>query len=438
MNKTGVLFFPAFDWSLGETHPEREERLLYTRDQLFEEGLMDLPQFVEYTPVLAGKKDIARTHAVLPGPDEHVTAPHLIAAGGVLTLAKALMAGEISRGFAMVRPPGHHAMHTVYGNRGFCTINNVAIMVNFLRRTYGIKKIAIVDTDVHHGDGSHDIFYHDPDVLYISIHQDGRTLYPGSGFPDERGGPQAFDRTLNIPLPPGSGDEALLYVLEELVLPAIADFQPDLVLNSAGQDNHFTDPLANMRITAKGYGDLTRLLNADLAVLEGGYAIETALPYVNLGILLAMAGIDYANVEPNPCVTDTVPLRAIKPLVEAIKQRKKVSIPKQDWYVFHKDVFYDTDYIWEQRVEKIRGCRQCAGLQLIETGAGANRGAKLENLVIKLPFGVCPKCREIAEKTFALQKKALSYRMVYWQDQAADVYRYFDGKLREVVDEQPD
>jgi len=129
--------------------------------------------------------------------------------------------------------------------------------VNHLRARYGIRKIAIVDTDVHHGDGTQDIFYHDPNVLFISLHQDGRTLYPGSGFVNEKGGPNAWDQTLNIPLPPGTGDEGYHYVLENWVLPRLQAFAPDLIINSAGQDNHFTDPLAAMNLTANGYGRIT-------------------------------------------------------------------------------------------------------------------------------------------------------------------------------------
>ena len=170
-DKTGLIFFPAFDWAISPTHPEREERLLYTRDQIFEEGLMDLPQIREYKPRLAEYKDIARTHFCVPGIKEQVTEAHLIAAGAALVMADALMAGDIRNGFALVRPPGHHAMKVVHGNRGFCNINNEAIMVDYLRKKYGLKKIAIIDSDVHHGDGTQDIFYHDRDVLFISFHQ---------------------------------------------------------------------------------------------------------------------------------------------------------------------------------------------------------------------------------------------------------------------------
>ena len=172
-------------------------------------------------------------------------------------------------------------MMVVHGNRGFCNINNMAIMVEYFRTRYGHKKIAIVDTDVHHGDGTQDIFWHDPDVLFISFHQDGRTLYPGSGFPNEMGGPQALGRTLNIPLPPGTTDEGIHYVLDNFILPVLKDFKPDLVLNSAGQDNHYTDPLANMRFSANGYARLNEKLAPDLCVLEGGYEAwaKAGLPF---------------------------------------------------------------------------------------------------------------------------------------------------------------
>ncbi|HHX50694.1 MAG TPA: histone deacetylase, partial [Clostridia bacterium] len=263
---TGIVFFPAFDWAISPTHPEREERLLYTRDQLFEEGIMDLPQILQLQPRLAQLKDIARVHFCVPHVRSQATEAHQIAAGGALVIADALMEGQIKNGFALVRPPGHHAMRVAHGNRGFCNINNEAIMVEYLRQVYGLKRIVIVDTDVHHGDGTQDIFWHDPDVLFISFHQDGRTLYPGSGFIDEMGGPLALGTTLNIPLPPGTTDEGILFVLDKLVLPVLEEFQPELIINSAGQDNHYTDPLANMHFSARGYAVLNERLSPNIAV----------------------------------------------------------------------------------------------------------------------------------------------------------------------------
>ena len=140
--------------------------------------------------------------------------------------------GVVDRSFALLRPPGHHANRIVHGARGFCVINNEAIMVDHLRSRLGPDlRVAIVDTDAHHADGTQDIFYNDPGVLHISLHQDGRTLYPGTGFLSERGGPAAYGQTVNIPLPPGTGDEGMLMALEEVVLPILEEWQPDLAVS---------------------------------------------------------------------------------------------------------------------------------------------------------------------------------------------------------------
>ena len=260
LKKTGLIFFPAFDWAISPTHPEREERLLYTQDQVFEEGLLDFENIVEYKPGLATIEDINRIHICVPDAKSVITESHLISAGGAITAAEKVLTGEVDNAFALVRPPGHHAMRVVHGARGFCNINIEAVMIEHFRRKYGHKRVAVVDTDCHHGDGTQDIYWHDPDTLYISIHQDGRTLYPGSGFPDEFGGPNALGTTINIPLPPETSDEGFLYVLEELILPIIGEFKPDLVINSAGQDNHYTDPITNMRFSAQGYARLNERL----------------------------------------------------------------------------------------------------------------------------------------------------------------------------------
>lgn len=433
--KTGLVFFPAFDWAISPTHPEREERLLYTRDQIFEEGLMDLPQITEYRPRLAEPRDIARTHFCVPGVSAVTTDPHLIAAGGALVLADALMKGEIQNGFALVRPPGHHAMKVVHGNRGFCNINNEAIMVDYLRSLYGIKKIAIVDTDVHHGDGTQDIFWHDPDVLFISFHQDGRTLYPGSGFTGELGGPGAFARTLNIPLPPGTTDEGLHYVLDNFILPVLEDFGPELVINSAGQDNHYTDPLASMKVTAQGYARLNEKLKPDLAVLEGGYSVETALPYVNTGIILAMAGLDYSRViEPDfdpritrqPAAITAQVNKVVEELREIWDKRDKVDISRTfgpgTWYQRQKKVFYDTDYIRESQLEKVRLCPDCPGILTIESGATDSYDSREDILGVSLFHSSCPKCRQEAYDIFEEARKSRAYDRVYLQDKAGDKY----------------
>lgn len=432
MKRTGILFFPAFDWSLGDTHPEREERLLYTQEQLFEEGVLDLQQVKQYSPGLATLKDVLRTQALFPSPEKHDLDAHLIAAGSSLILGDAWAKKEIHNGFALVRPPGHHSGATVLGNRGFCTLNNEAVLINFLRSHFGIKKIAIVDTDVHHGDGTQDIFYHDPNVLFISLHQDGRTLYPGSGFVQEKGGPNAWDSTLNIPLPPGTGDEGVHHVIEDWVLPRLQEFGPELIVNSAGQDNHFTDPLASMNVTARGYGKITELLKPDLAVLEGGYSIEGALPYVNLAILLALAGEDYTGViEPQKMRRPLVNPDFIKGYLKDLKdQYHKVrpnwtirgdkNLPKGKWVYIPHAVYYDTEGFQEIRKDWVRLCNHCGGVVFIES-QHTEIGEKFA--LIRVPYKACPECRQagydlwedlIGRKTAILLQDQVENKVHFW------------------------
>jgi len=403
----GVIFFPAFDWSISPTHPEREERLLYTQDQLKEEGLFDIDGVDEHKPGVAGREDVERAHFCFPEVEAVATRSHLVAAGGTKTAADLVMSGRHEKAFALVRPPGHHAMKVVHGSRGFCNINIEAIMIEHLREHYGKKRIAVVDTDCHHGDGTQDIYWHDPDVLFISLHQDGRTLYPGTGFPQDCGGPGALGRTINIPLPPGTGDEGYMMVMERVVMPILADFKPEVVINSAGQDNHFTDPITNMNLTAQGYAHLTDLLQADIAVLEGGYSIQGALPYVNLGICLSMAGLDYSGVrEPGydavkhaqrpqigeylAKLCDVLPEIYFNPPAKLAHAGGKVERREDgEWFVRHKDIYYDTDGISEAQTEELLLCGSCRGLLKIVSRTTKNPDC----LGVEIPLGACPECR---------------------------------------------
>jgi len=440
--KLGLLFFPAFDWAISPTHPEREERLLYTRDQIVEEGVLDLDEIVEYAPRQATAKEIARAHICVPDVAAQATEAHRVAAGGAIVLADAWMKGEVANGFAIIRPPGHHAMRVVHGNRGFCNVHNEAVMVAHLRKTYGIRRVAIVDTDVHHGDGTQDMFYHDPDVLVIGLHQDGRTLYPGTGFVDELGGPGAFARNLNVPLPPGAGDAELLYVLENLISPVLEDFQPEVVINSAGQDNHYSDPLAMMRVSAQGYARLNAGLAPDLAVLEGGYAIQSALPYVNLGIILAMAGLDTSYIrEPDydpealqssprhmDVVKETVDLlRAIWEQPARMRGRFYPDL-NGDTYSREKRIFYDTDNIVEMQEETVRLCDGCPGWLRLDSRARGGDFGRQHIWSISIPLAACPHCADEARDQYrAMVRNPKSpYDWIYLQDGPADLFSCYD------------
>ena len=429
----GLIFFPALDWMISETHPERQERLVYTHDQLVEEGIFDLPQIRQYRPRLASMADVARAHVCLPDERSLVTDAHLVSAGGTLVAADAVMKGQVERAFALVRPPGHHAMRVVHGIRGFCTINIEAVMVEYLRKVYGVRRIAIVDTDVHHGDGTQEIFYHDPDVLFVSFHQDGRTLYPGSGFTDELGSPYAFGSTINLPLLPGTGDRGVHMLFDELIAPILADFQPELIINSAGQDNHFSDPLASMQLTAQGYARLAEKLKADIAVLEGGYSIEAALPYVNTGIVLAMAGLDYSRViEPDQSglqEEDAGALARVKELVREVggvwrerERFKREALAKAGGvWQRRKPIYYDTDNISEQQVETAYYCDSCPGYLTIESAASGYELADQSAFIAVVWQESCAECERKAYDRLWAQKRAGGYDYYCLQNKSKDV-----------------
>lgn len=428
-HKTGLVFFPAFDWAISPTHPEREERLLYTQDQVFEEGILDINGIEELKPEMVDIRDIQRVHFCVPNPRTVMTESHFISAGGAKTIGAAVLEKRIRRGFAMVRPPGHHAHRVVHGARGFCNVNTEATMIESLRSTYGIRKIAIVDTDCHHGDGTQDIYWHDPDTLFISMHQDGRTLFPGSGFPDEMGGPNALGTTVNIPLPPYTSEAGFLYTLENCIMPILNDFQPELVINSAGQDNHFSDPITNMNLSAKGYADLTTILKPDIAVLEGGYAIEGALPYVNTGIILAMAGVDYSHLrEPdydhekirqNEEITHWVE-QICDHVLENWRQRSKLRVKllaQNGCNERLRRIYYDTDHIHEHQEERVEICDTCAGALRIDSLSSKGDQA----LCIHIPLHACAECRRTAENWYDMADPE-KYNYIFLQNRPNDSF----------------
>ena len=219
-----------------------------------------------------------------------------LSAGGAIVAVDAVLDGRVRNAYALVRPPGHHAERDK--GRGFCLFSNVALAALHAREARGIGRIAIVDWDVHHGNGTQQAFYEDPNVLFISLHQAG--LYPrNSGLVEETGAGAGIGATINVPLPPGSGRGAYIAAFERVVIPALDAFRPELILVSSGFDGGNYDPLGRMMLSASVYRDLTRMLMdaADrhcdgrlVLVHEGGYS-PGHVPFCGLAVLEELSGL---------------------------------------------------------------------------------------------------------------------------------------------------
>ncbi|PWR74006.1 histone deacetylase family protein [Methanospirillum lacunae] len=316
---TGIIFAQAYlRHEQSPTHPERSERLAYTIDQLTEEGIFDLSDIRLIEPRKATRSEVLLVHdeiylkfleeaSITRGMIDYDTliprgliSDALLAAGGAVTAVNAVLNQEVRNAFVLSRPPGHHAGRSHGG--GFCYLNNVAIAVRQCQRR-GMRRVMILDWDAHHGNGTQDIFEDDPSVLFCSIHQ--FPFYPGSGQIDEIGTGEGTGYTVNMPVPGGSSDQVYHYLLREIIIPLAEEFQPDCIVISAGQDNHFTDPLTGLALTARGYATMMQeiCILADsicmgrlVVILEGGYSVEGGLPYINLGIIAAMAGLDISHI----------------------------------------------------------------------------------------------------------------------------------------------
>ncbi|NDJ74753.1 MAG: histone deacetylase [Chloroflexi bacterium] len=277
-------------------HPENASRLIAIQDLFDAHDLLTGLLIVPAQPV--ADEDLLAVHqpehltrlrqfagrSVMFGPDTYAVPCSYetarLAAGGVRRVVETVLDGEADNGLAAIRPPGHHATPTAA--MGFCLLNNIAVGARFARRQYDdVQRVAIVDYDVHHGNGTQDIFYTDPSVLYISLHQS--PLYPGTGHINEVGAGTGSGYTLNIPMQAGVGDGGYALMVNEVVIPALRRFEPDLLLVSAGFDAHWSDPLAGMQLSLRGYDYLTRQLIAVaqelcqgriIFVLEGGYNLQ--------------------------------------------------------------------------------------------------------------------------------------------------------------------
>ena len=279
----------------GFSHPESPERLAAVYEMLDNSNMswkyvgiepraashdeiayVHTPSYINHIAETAGKNYVFLDSDTVAGPDTYEIAK--LAAGGLMNAISGVMTGEVDNAFALVRPPGHHA--GAGNSEGFCVFNNVAIGAMHAMNKHGLKKILIVDWDLHHGNGTQNIFYPDRRVLYFSTHQ--YPHYPGTGGLQEIGEGNALGYTVNVPLRPGAVNGTFISAFRRILEPIAQAFEPELILISAGFDTYYQDPLGGMRVTPEGFAAMARvLLNiADkccagrvVAVLEGGYHI---------------------------------------------------------------------------------------------------------------------------------------------------------------------
>ncbi|HET6445717.1 MAG TPA: histone deacetylase [candidate division Zixibacteria bacterium] len=307
-------FAPALE-HLQPGHPESPQRMLAIIELLESSGVLSDVTQVDITQ--ADFDQIGRVHSDSLvnrirqtceyggghlDPDTYATIDSYrlarIAAGTTVRLLDQVMVSDSTNGIAIVRPPGHHAERVRVG--GFCLFNNVAIAARQAQVIHKAERVLIIDIDVHHGNGTQDIFYNDPSVMYVSLHQFGYFFYPGTGSMNEVGSDAGSGYTVNIPFPPGAGDQSYLEAINSLMIPKAKEFSPEVILVSAGFDAHWIDPLASATLSLAGYSTMISKLvemandichGKILFVLEGGYH-PVALSHGVLNTIYRLLGVD--------------------------------------------------------------------------------------------------------------------------------------------------
>jgi acetoin utilization deacetylase AcuC-like enzyme len=325
MTQTGYLYDTAFLSHTLQNHPENRERLEAVMSLLSDKHMLEQLRDIKFTA--ASREQLCRVHdpvyvnalermsqraGGMMGADTYVNGSSYHAAsmavGAATAATRAVLRGDVKSAFALVRPPGHHAFAD--HGEGFCLFNNCAFAALYAlgdsdeSSAGSLSRVMIVDWDVHHGNGTESIFHSDPRVLYVSTHQ--TPLYPGTGRMTDVGSGAGRGTTVNIPLPPGTGDNGYMKVFHDIVAPLARRFQPQLIVMSAGYDAHWRDTLAAMKMSLSGFASIVSTLvelseelcaGKLISVLEGGYDLEV-LSYGVLNTLYIMDGMADRLVDP--------------------------------------------------------------------------------------------------------------------------------------------
>lgn len=318
--QAGIAYDEKYvQYDLGPDHPFRGDRFTNTMRLFEEQGLLRLPNVALLRPRPLSREDLLRVHDAdyvelifrlgaqsRPYDVETPVSPQileaaLLIAGGAVKVGEAIVEKTISRGVAL--GCGLHHAGRNYGG-GFCLFNDIAILIESLRKKHGYKRFMVLDYDVHFGNGTSDIYYADPSVLFISLHQDPRTLYPGTGFVNQIGRGEGLGYNVNVPLPPGTGDETYLHALNEVFVPLATEFKPEIIIGNGGSDSHFADSLGNLNLTVDGFFDLSRLIvevaekvcDGKLALLVGSGYNPVVLPACWYALAAGVVGLGSVNV----------------------------------------------------------------------------------------------------------------------------------------------
>jgi len=326
--KVAIVYHDKYSqYDLGTGHPFRGNRFVNAMQFFKEKGLLKLPNVTLQEPQPATKQDLLRVHSStyvdlithlaeenMPYDIETPVSPQIYEAamliiGGAITAGEAIYKGIVNRAIAL--GCGYHHAGKDYGG-GFCLFNDVAILTEFLREKYHVHRVLNLDYDVHCGNGTSDIFYSDPSFLYVSIHQDPRTIYPGTGFIDQIGSGPGEGYNVNIPLPPGTSDQTYFYAVNEIFTPLAEEFEPDIILANGGSDAHFADSLGRLQLTSQGFFQLSRMIakvsdnvcNGKLVLMVGSGYNPVVLPMCWYALGAGVVGLKTIDVreptEPPP------------------------------------------------------------------------------------------------------------------------------------------
>jgi acetoin utilization deacetylase AcuC-like enzyme len=321
LEKTVLTYHEKFkQYDLGKDHPFRGDRFVNSMRFFEEHGLFNLPEITIIKPQPVTLADVLRVHDksyvdyvfrlakenkpydVETPVSEEILEAALLIAGGAIKCGETVYMGNAARGISL--GGGYHHAGRSYGG-GFCLFNDIAVLVEYLRAKYGVKKFLVLDYDVHFGNGTSDIYYENDSVLYISLHQDPTSFYPGTGFVWQIGKGKGKGYNINVPLPAGTGDDTYLYALNEIFVPLAEEFKPEIIIGNGGSDPHFADALGGLRLTAKGFFEVSRLMkktaervcNGKLVLLIGSGYNPQVLPLCWYALIAGAMGMNELSVK---------------------------------------------------------------------------------------------------------------------------------------------